>query len=493
MRDAWSVPQVRAQEAAAMKGLPAGALMQRAAAGLETICVEHLPVSYGARVVVLAGSGDNGGDALFAGARLAGRGARVDVLATGNLHPAGARALTSAGGRCFLAGGEADAELLAAADLVIDGLVGIGGSGALREPAARLAGLLSECRAPVVAVDIPSGVEAGTGAVAGSAVRATTTVTFGTYKPGLFVQPGADFAGDVIMVDIGLNQEGVEPALQAFDGADVAGLLPWPGREASKYSRGVLGVVAGSDTYPGAAVLVVAGAVRAGCGMVRFAGPEHPAAQVRRAHPEALVTQLSDGPLDLAGIGRVQAWVAGPGMGTGSAAADRLAAVLATDVPVLVDADGLSLLAGSPAFNAALVRRRQVGLPTLLTPHLGEFERLTGRSAKAVARDVLGAVRQASADLQATVLLKGARTVIGDAAGGPLRVNTTGTSWLATAGSGDVLAGICGSLLAAGLSAPDAAAAGAWLHGAAAEAADGPLAAPDIAAGVPSVIAELLA
>lgn len=249
-----------------MARLPDGALMRRAAAGLASVCARALPRVYGAEVVVLAGSGDNGGDALYAGAHLARRGARVRVLAVGSkVHEEGLAALRAAGG-----GAVDDEAVVDDAHLVVDGLVGIGGSGGLRDPHARLAARSGISRATVVAVDVPSGVDASTGRVEGAAVRADITVTFGTYKPGLLVDPGASHAGVVEFVDIGLGPELPEPDVSAVQAGDVADRFPASGAELDKYRRGVLGVAAGSDRFVGAAVLTVGGAVRGGAGMVRL-------------------------------------------------------------------------------------------------------------------------------------------------------------------------------------------------------------------------------
>ncbi|MET8697683.1 NAD(P)H-hydrate dehydratase [Kitasatospora sp. NPDC004723] len=463
MRHAHRVEVVRAAEGELMARLPEGTLMQRAAAGLAATCARLLVRRrgrvYGGRVVVLAGSGDNGGDALYAGAALARRGARVSavLLTPARAHAAGLAALRAAGGR-VVPDQEVGLADFSRADLVLDGIVGIGGRGGLRpeaQPYARAgrAGV-------VVAVDVPSGVDADTGEVAGVALRADVTVCFGTYKPGLLIDPGASYAGAVQLVGIGLD---LPPAgVTALQHADVAGLLPVPGAESDKYRRGVVGVAAGSARYPGAALLAVAGALRGGAGAVRYVGTA--AEEVVRRFPEALVTE--GGP---AGAGRVQAWVVGPGGGEGAERA--LAEALAADVPVLVDADGLTELArlGPDALAGRTA-------PTLLTPHTGEAARLLAGAGDPAARppaaDGLAATRLATARrlaaaYRATVLLKGSTTVVADP-GGAVRVNPTGTSWLATAGSGDVLAGLAGSLLAAGLSPLDAASAAAYLHGLAA-------------------------
>jgi hydroxyethylthiazole kinase-like uncharacterized protein yjeF len=494
MRYAHQVRKVRTAEQALMAQLPPGALMQRAAAGLASVSAGLVRKVPGSRVVVLAGSGDNGGDALFAGARLASRGAVVLAVTAGSrVHEQGAAALRAAGGR--LAGADDDAipAAIAAADLILDGLLGIGGRGGLREPQASLAGLAANSPAVVVAVDLPSGVDADTGVVEGPAVQADVTVTFGTLKPGLLIDPGAGHAGVVELIDIGLGPYLDPPDASALQAPDVGVLLPQPGGDSDKYRRGVAGIVAGSERFAGAAALAVGGAIRGGAGMVRLVSAAPAVAVVRLLWPEAVITVTGqDIPAgeDVHAAGRVQAWVVGPGMGTDDQARDRLAAVLASDVPVLVDADGLTLLA---AHQSLLAR----DAPTLLTPHAGELGRLLGADPADVESRRLEHARKAAASLGATVLLKGSTTVIAtpdgrstaipggisengtsqDEAGQDevsqdglpaVRVNLTGTSWLATAGTGDVLSGLAGSLLAQGLEVGEAAAAAAYLHGLAA-------------------------
>ena len=485
MRPLYDAEAIRAAEEPLLRSLPPGALMQRAATALARRCAQVLGRTYGARVVLLVGSGNNGGDALFAGAALAARGARVDALQVADsAHEAGCRALRAAGGRIRAAGGDDDARLVATADLVVDGMLGIGASGALRPAYARLARLANDGPAPVVAVDVPSGVDSSTGAADASAVSADVTVTFGAAKVGLLVAPGAERAGLVDVVDIGLQLPA--PSATALDAEDVAALVPLPGAETDKYRRGVLGVVAGSDRYTGAAVLAVGGALATGVGMLRFVGAAHPAELVRRQWPEAVVTVAGEDPgRALEAAGRVQAWVVGSGLGTDDAAAAMVRAVLDENVPVLLDADALTVLTDHKDW----VRARPA--PTLLTPHAGEFARLTGAGRDDVEAHRLRHVRDAARDLEALVLLKGSTTLVADPSG-QVRVNTAQTPYLGTAGSGDVLSGICGALLASGLDALDAGSAGAFLHGLAGLAAAGfpstPFTAMDVVRRLPQAL-----
>ena len=482
MRDAYQVAAVRAAERALMETVPAGALMARAATGLAAVCASLLSRYpghvYGTRVIVLVGSGDNGGDALYAGASLARRGVAVTaVTAGGKAHPGGTAALRAAGGRVIAQADPADSadlmngtDRMNGADLIIDGLLGIGGRGGLREPFAGLARQAARARqagATVVAVDLPSGIDADTGAVDGPAVRADVTVTFGAIKPGLLIDPGAGHAGAVELVDIGLGpylKDG--PCARAPQRDDIRELLPRPGAESDKYRRGVLGLLAGSERFTGAALLATGGAVHGGAGMVRVVTANLAAVLVRQAWPETVVTVYPDeGDWDLVGsVGRVQAWVAGPGMGTGQDAVARLAAVLGTDLPVLVDADGLTILS---QVKGLLPR----SAPTLITPHAGELARLLGTDAASVEARRLEHARRAAGELGVTVLLKGSTTIIAppgasaEAVPEPVLVNPTGTPWLATAGSGDVLSGLAGALLAQRLEPAQAGLAAAYLHG----------------------------
>jgi hydroxyethylthiazole kinase-like uncharacterized protein yjeF len=289
------------------------------------------------------------------------------------------------------------------------------------------------------------------------------------------VGQGRGYAGEIHLIDIGIDP--YLPAATAFrlTDADVAARLAPPSASDDKYSQGVVGVVAGSVTYPGAAVLCTGAALRTRPGLVRYAGTA--ADGVRAAWPEAIVTDRR--PRD---AGRVQSWVVGPGMGTDDDARSVLAEVLGTDLSVVVDADALTMLAA----DQSLVRGR--GAPTLLTPHDREFARFGAEPGP----DRIGAARRLAADLGCAVLLKGEATVVADA-GGTAFVNATGTPWLATAGTGDVLAGIAGSLLATGLDAALAGAVAAHLHGRAGQLAAerGPLVAGDLIRRLPEAISRV--
>ncbi|MDQ0755532.1 NAD(P)H-hydrate dehydratase [Arthrobacter sp. B3I4] len=483
-------------------------LMQRAAYGLANAVVDELHLRgrrrYGSNVTVLVGKGNNGGDGLYAAALLARRGMRTTaVLTAGDGHPAGLAAFRTAGGRDTILS-EANAAALAAeaarADVVIDAILGTGAQGGLRGAAAllldelqRAAGHLSRHRL-VVACDVPSGVNADTGQAHAPVLTADVTVTFGAPKAGLLTDPGADFAGRIRTIPIGIEGQLARPELRRLEDEDLAALLPHPARRSHKYSRGVLGVVAGSVRYPGAAVLACRGALAAGAGMVRYVGPPEVADLVRQSCPEVVCgTSVAEA--------HVQAWLLGSGLDEGAQEQlDRVREAAAAGLPTVADAGALPVLP------------RRLSARTVLTPHAGELAALldrydSGPDRAAVEDDTLAAVRQATGRTGATVLLKGATTLVA-APSGAVFSQAEASPWMATAGSGDVLAGILGSLLAQvadnadafaarGIDGPDRWAAigamAASLHGRAGVLASngGPLAASDLARTLPEVIAKL--
>ncbi|MCW2632733.1 MAG: YjeF-related protein [Pseudonocardia sp.] len=488
MQRIWTTAQVRAAEDAALASTPAGVLMRRAAAGV-ALHARRLLLRAGGRVTgrrvtLLVGAGNNGGDALWAGSELRRRGAAVTavLLDAGRAHPAGLAALRRTGGRVIDAAAEPALAKgrVRAADLVIDGIVGISARGPLRPAAAELVDAAQDGGIPILAVDLPSGVDPDTGVVDGPAVTAAATVTFGALKPVHVLAPHR--CGPVHLVDIGLGpyleagdtgDTAAEPHLYLPELADVADRWPVPGPTDDKYTQGVTGVAAGSAVYPGAAVLATGAAVLATSGMVRYAGPA--ADVVRGRWPEAIAAP------SVADTGRVQAWVVGPGIGTDAAGRTTLAAVLAQDVPTVVDADAITLLAAHPE-----LRPPDRTAPLLCTPHDREFARLTGGKPGA---DRVAAARTAAADLDATVLLKGNVTIVAEP-GGRALAHPYAEAWAATAGSGDVLSGLLGALLAAGADPWWAAGCAAWVHDMAASAAasGAPAPASRLLDAVPAVI-----
>ncbi|WP_035750180.1 NAD(P)H-hydrate epimerase [Arthrobacter sp. 35W] len=517
MLAAYTGTDVRAAEAPLLAAGRGGELMARAAHGLAVEVARMLRARrgrvYGSRVAILAGAGNNGGDALYAGAELAARGARVvALLATARIHEAALAAFHAAGGRSLPleagpavgAGGGpssgASSAILgeflaeaAAADVLLDGLLGTGGRGPLRGPAAIVVHALAGMPGPmVVAVDLPSGLDADTGHCTSEVLRADATVTFGAAKAGLLLPPGEGHAGRIHVVDIGLAPWLEIPAVRRLEAGDLALLLPSPTRDSHKYRRGVLGIAAGSKRYPGAAVLSTGAAVACGAGMVRFLGPEPVARLIHAAHPEVVVGSGS------VAENHVQAWLVGPGidggMDGGEDQAQHARDAMASSLPTVVDASALPLV--------------ETGLwpGVILTPHAGELaallSRLDGETTRtAVEADPHGCATKAAALTGATVLLKGATTIVA-APDGTVFSQADGTPWLATAGSGDVLAGILGALAAAladdveRFSRLGIPAGGKWaaiaamaasLHGRAAAAVGGPLHAGALSGVLPAV------
>jgi NAD(P)H-hydrate epimerase len=429
---------------------PVDVLIARAGNAVALRALAMLGGAYGRKVVVVAGKGNNGNDGRDAARRLRQRGARVEVLDAGSVGPG---------------------ERLGPCDLVIDAAYGTGFHGEYEAP--------DPGGAAVLAVDIPSGVNGLTGEAAPGAVRAHATVTFAALKPGLLFYPGRDHAGAVTVADIGLDCSST--TTDVVEASDVADWLPERPHETHKW-RSAIWIVAGSPGMGGAAALAAGGAQRAGAGYVRLSTP---GADLGAVVPvEVVRTNVPHVGWDvdvLDGLTRFKALIVGPGLGTDPATAPSVQrVVLESPVPTVVDGDGLTLLG------------TDVGLYThpltVLTPHDGEYERLMGHPPGA---DRIEAARALARATNATVLLKGATPVIADSEGRALLV-TTSDARLATAGTGDVLSGIIGALLAQAMHPLRAAAAGAWLHGRASTL--GPrrgLVASDLLDGLPAVFDDL--
>lgn len=412
------------------------------------------------RVLLLVGSGGNGGDALYAGAELLiGRKYQVEALLLGRdgkVHQPALDAFVAAGGEVV------DEWPSRSVDLVIDGILGLGGSGGLSEEVAEA--IRPALNSTVLAVDVPSGIGADDGVTPEHFLPADVTVTFGGLRYAHGLSP---HCGEVVMVEAqthtgklseelirnagGHRMVWVEPVPVRTPREWPANIVPLtsqdvpdlePTADDDKYSGGVVGVAAGSDTYPGAAVLCTLGAVRATNSMVRYAGAQ--ALEVVRAHPEVIATET------IADAGRVQAWVYGPGAGTDSP--EDLSGLLDTDLAVLIDADGLTLLAKHPELRDKVRARRPA---TILSPHSGEFARLCEALELDLDLDAeklnkVEATCLLAGELQAGVLHKGRATVVAYPSGERVgaTIVETGSSWAATPGSGDVLSGIIGALLA---------------------------------------------
>ena len=406
--------------------LPIEALIERAGGAVATAALEMLGGGYGHRVVVLAGKGNNGADGRSATSRLRRRGVRVAVLDAA-----------------------APAIHVPDADLVIDAAYGTGFRGEYTAPEVG--------DTPVLAVDIPSGVDGLTGEVCGRALAATRTVTFAALKPGLLFEPGRGLAGEVVVADIGV---GVSATVGVVEATDVARWLPDRERGSHKWRAATL-IVAGSAGMTGAAHLAAGAAQRAGAGMVRVGSPGLNDDATRPVEAVGLALPLTDwAGLVLADLDRFHALVIGPGLGTSDDTQSAIREVVArAGSPIVVDSDALTAL-GTDA--PSLLAARTAG--AVLTPHDGEYKRLTGEAPGA---DRIAAARDLASVTRAVVLLKGPATVVADPSG-LVHIVTSGDARLATAGTGDVLSGIIGALLARGLVPFHAAAAGAWLHGQAA-------------------------
>jgi hydroxyethylthiazole kinase-like uncharacterized protein yjeF len=431
-----------------MAQVPEGALMQRAATGLAVRTAGLIRRRFGRisgiRLCVVAGSGNNGGDALFAASRLARRGVAVDIVATSDtLHPEGLRAARREGARVVAA---------RPADVVLDAVVGIGGTGPLRDNAVAIrdtvdAGL-------TIAVDLPSGLQPDTGAAPGQVWRADHTVTFGTLKPGVVLRP--DVCGTVHLVDIGLAATLPPADVEVVERSDAGALLPGPGFGDNKYTRGVVSIAAGSEEYPGAGQLCTAGARHADVGMVR--------------------SPVGGFPDVVASDGRTDAYVVGPGLADPQRLSESVRTALDSGRPVVLDAEALSQVAAGPV---------------VITPHEGEFARM----GFVPGEDRIAAVRHAAAELGVAVLLKGAVTVVA-APGGRVFINTHSSPNLAAAGSGDVLSGLLGGMLARNFVGRDPevthiariAACAALVHGQAGVLAGFPATSVDIADQVPAAV-----
>lgn len=472
MRPAYLAQTIRAAEEPLLESLP-GVLMQRAAAGLASAVLRELRARagvYGARVLLVVGAGNNGGDALYAGARLLDRGVRVRAWRTSSdVHEGAVRAFLGAGGREVDAVG-AVAEL-GRTDLVIDGVLGIGGRPGLPQPVALFARACADARVPMVSVDLPSGLSADSsnrGVERGATTHFTAdlTVTFGGLTFCHVLEPAASACGRIELVDIGLDLPA--PDLRVWQPVDIAAVWPWPDAQSDKYSRGVVGIDTGSAVYPGAAVLSTLGAVHAGAGMVRFTGAAEASDLVRAAAPNVV-----------AGAGRVQAMVLGSGWGDYSDGAATVERALHTGLPLVLDADALRFLPD-----------RRLGEQVLLTPHAGELARLLETSRELAQGDPIAAVRSAAKRYHCSVLLKGATQYV-CTPDGQVTIAVAGPAWTAQAGSGDVLAGVCGTLLAAGLAPDSAALAAASVQALAAAGGPGPLPPQDIARSIVGVVRSL--
>lgn len=479
--------QMREIDRAAMdRGVAGIVLMENAGCAVVEAVLDLLADAPGdPTIVIVAGKGNNGGDGLVVARHLHNRGYDVQVclLCRGDELSGDAATNYSAARsygvpiaeQCSL---RELGEALAAADLVVDAILGTGISGEVRGMAAEAIRAINDCSAPVVAVDIASGVDADTGAICGLAVRADVTVTFGLPKVGNVIYPGAAYCGELRIADISLPTDCLtDPAIRTnLILEDVAAASLPPRREdMHKGDAGRVLIIAGSRGYTGAAALAASGALRAGAGLVYLAVPESCNAVLEAKCTEAISLPMPDNDagcltpaaakpiLDFAST--VDAVLIGPGLSRHPDTAALVPAVVSgTDQPVVVDADALNCLSDTgtqPLHHTS---------PTVITPHPGELSRLTGQSIADIQSDRLSAARSAAEQFGAVTVLKGAGTVVA-LPDGEAWINTTGHDALASGGSGDVLAGMIAAFIAGGSSPEDACIAAVYYHGRAGEAA----------------------
>lgn len=483
---------VKRQDAEAQaRGIAVDSLMRAAGTAVARQAIAMLGGAYGRRIVVVCGKGNNGGDGLVAARVLRDRGAAVTVVLAAEhaSEGASARALAAYAGRVADAT-ELGAELARGA-LAIDAVLGVGLSRAPEGSVASAIRALASASCPVLSVDVPSGVDADTGAIPGVSVSATVTVTLGGYKPGLLFAGGAVRAGEVRVADIGMPAELRAGSAVAYEASDVAARLPVRTVDANKYRTGAAMLVCGSRAMPGAAMLAAGACVRAGAGLVMLASHPSVCAIAVGATPEIVTVPLGDSPEGVVDakdveqiaerLDRVRALVVGPGLTRHPATVEAIRALVSrTTATLVLDADGLNAFEGDAGALASRAGAK------VLTPHEGEFARLTGEPVV----DRIAQARGLAERTGCVVLLKGAGTVIASPAG-RVAVNTTGTAALASAGTGDVLSGIVAAFVARGLDVFDAAACATYVHGGAARDAGGAPSASDVMAAVPGVLRAL--
>lgn len=458
--DAWAIEQ---------RGIPGVELMERAGAGLAGMVDSRAPEG---RIVVVVGGGNNGGDGLVVARLLRDRGRDVDVLMLAPGEQLRGDALTNFERLPPPAAAPFDAGRLDGAAAIVDAILGTGFSGEPREPAAGAIGAINAATgAVVVACDVPSGVDASTGEVVGTAVRADVTVTFHAAKPGLWIAPGKHHAGDVEVIDIGIPDGAPASASASAEvgliEAAVLDVIPRRGRESTKFAAGAVLVCGGSTGLTGAPCLASEAAMRAGAGYVTALVPAslNPVFEQRLLEVMSVPLPDHDGALTLDAAevvlertGRAGALVLGPGLGRAHGSVELARTVARhAEIPLLLDADGLNAHAGRLASLAG----RPAG--TVLTPHAGELARLLDGDSTEIERHRLASVRRAAAESQAIVVLKGDDTIVA-APDGRAAVSRGGAPALATAGTGDVLSGVIGAFLSKRMDPFDAACAGVFVH-----------------------------
>lgn len=461
-------------------GIPGMVLMERAALSVLAIIEkkyrqekpEHI------KVLILAGMGNNGGDGLALSRLLSERGYQVSVWCVGEQSKASEQWKLQ---RKILENYPVHMENKAPTEeytIYVDALFGVGLSREVGGEYRDAIRYFNHRNGYKIALDIPSGLDAGSGEVLGCAVKADTTITFGFCKRGLVLYPGCEYAGEVITADVGITAQsflGAEPSMYYYD-ENVEEVLPERTQYGNKGTFGKVLVVAGSVNMAGAAVLAAMGAYRAGAGMVKVITPAENREIIQIKIPEALLGTLDDleESLQWADVA-----VIGPGIGQGERALECVETVIGSSLPLVIDADGLNLLARMPALKEK-IRSRKEGV--ILTPHVGELSRLTGEDIGTLKSNLSHYGAELATDLNVILVAKDAQTFV-CAKERPICVNLRGNSGMATAGSGDVLAGVIGGLLAQGMEPHKAAAVGVYVHACAGEAAAAKLGEHSVMAG----------
>jgi NAD(P)H-hydrate epimerase len=447
--------EMRRADASAVKaGTPSLSLMENAGRAVADAIAARFPPG---RVVVLCGPGNNGGDGFVAARLLAAHGFDV-VVAAGDGHKGDAATMAGQwqGARVALSPMALDG-----AALIVDALFGAGLSRPLEKSYRALVEAVNHAHVPVIAVDMPSGLDGDSGQVLGTAVKASMTVTFFRLKPGHLLLPGHELCGETLLVDIGIPDDAASRSKLFENTLALWGQsFHWPAANANKYARGHCVVVSGPAHATGAARLAARGALRIGAGLVSVAA-QGDAVAANAAHLTAIMVKpfkAADGLAKLLSDKRLNALAIGPGLGVGKTTRNLVLAALKSGAATVLDADALTSFHDEPKALFARIKH-----PAVMTPHAGEFERIfPGLLRKAKSK--IEAARQAAARAHAVVLLKGSDTVIA-APDGTATINTNAPPTLATAGAGDVLTGFIAGLLAQGMPAFEAACAGAWLHG----------------------------
>jgi NAD(P)H-hydrate epimerase len=437
-----------ADEATIASGVPEAVLMDRAAHACAVVALRALGGAYGKRVVVVCGKGNNGGDGVICAEHLRNAGVLATVIRT------------EAWSR------DAFDRAAKHVDLVIDAILGTGTRGAPAGAVADAIAAIASCNRPVLSIDIPSGTNGADGTVPGVAVRADITVAIQALKVGHVAVPGCLLAGRIDVADIGIGVHDVTAFVP--NARDVRAVLPEEAAETHKYKVGALGVLAGSAGMTGAAILTARGAIRAGAGLVILGVPSSTLDVFEHAVVEAIKVPLpeAEGQLEAKAVDefadrleRCRALALGPGLGRGPRAVAVVRRAIDVALPLVIDGDGLWALSEIMKDEPDVLRDR--GHPTVLTPHTGEYALLTGRP---LDDDRVAAARHSAAEWGAVVHLKGRRPITASPDGGAW-INTSGNPGLATGGTGDVLTGVVGSLIAQGVLPVPATWAGAYLHG----------------------------